>query len=299
MRPVFFLVFCLLVSISGCDTINGDPDLHARNSGVRTVADPQRIIATTPSTTEILFQLGLGDRIVGICQFSKFPEKETAKIAKIGGLLDRDDEAIIRLNPDIVIELEENRDSFKRLSSFGIEVFCVDHKSIASLIDSFEIIGRRFGPEYEKKGKQIRDQLVSDLAKIENESQKRNPKRVLISVDRERNTGKLLSVYASGKDDMYAEALRITGGINVAANSLISFPIVSPEEIIRWNPEVIIDLYTAPPIKADLGRDDWKSLGDGVDAVRNDKIYVFTQDYTTIPGPRFVKFIKELAEVLK
>ncbi|RMG67943.1 MAG: hypothetical protein D6710_10775, partial [Nitrospirae bacterium] len=85
---------------------------------------PERIISLAPSITEILFSLGLGDRVVGVTNFCDYP-KEALKRPKIGGMTNPSLEAIVRLRPDIVVlttdgnpgEIEE------RLKGLGIMTF--------------------------------------------------------------------------------------------------------------------------------------------------------------------------------
>ncbi len=285
-----FLIFLLLFVAVGCQQSPLDP---RRSSEI-----PQRVVATTPSSAEILFELGLGDRVVGVCSFCKYPP-EVEKIPKIGGLIDRDDEAILRLEPDLVIELEENVQSCEKLRSFGIDVLTVNHNTIDGVFDSYLTIGREFGPEILERAEKRRGELLDQLARIEEKSKRKKPVRVLICVDRERGTGQLLSLYIAGKNPFYQRTLEIAGGVNVAGNATLPVPVVSVEEILRMNPEVIIDLCTIPTASDTThGIADWNVLGDAVDAVRDKRIYVLTEDYMSIPGPRLVKYVEVLAKIL-
>jgi len=287
---IFHFSFFLLLAICGCQPQTNEPKA--------TTEIPGRIITTTPSSTEIVFELGLSERLVGVCRFTKYPP-QVESIPRIGGLLDRDDEAILRLEPDLVIELEENVQATEKLRAFGIEVLTVDHKTVEGVFDSFLSIGQRFGPEVLKRAEERRAELLEQLAQIERKSRQEKPVRVLICVDRERGTGQLLSLYIAGKNPFYQRVLEIAGGINVAENATLPFPVVSVEEILRMNPEVIIDLCTIPSASdTTQGIADWNILGDTVDAVRNRRVYVLTEDYTSIPGPRLVKYVEEIAEIL-
>ncbi len=292
--PFLWLV-CLfsLVGLSGCGQSRAPvSETTAPASGAK------RLIATTPSIAEAVFELGAGDRLVGVCRFCEYPE-EVEKIPKIGGLLDRDNEEIIRLQPDLVIELEENLDSCKTLRNFGIEVLTVNHKSIEGILDSFLLIGERLGGDAPAKAAALRERLIREMNAIREQTEKAKPVRTLISIDRERQTGKLLSVFVAGKNPFFEEIIRIAGGTNVAKDALSPFQLVSVEEILRFNPEVIIDICPKVSQNTDpTGKDDWKTLGDGVAAVRDDRIYSLSDDYASIPGPRFLLLIQRFAEIL-
>ncbi|MCL2306209.1 MAG: helical backbone metal receptor [Planctomycetaceae bacterium] len=268
------------------------------NEPKTTAEIPQRVIATTPSTAEILFDLGLDEHVVGVCRFCKYPP-QVENLPRIGGLLDRDDEAILRLEPDLVIELEENVQSCEKLRSFGIDVLTVNHKTVEGVLDSFLTIGQKFGPDVFQRAQERQAELRKQLAEIERKSRREKPVRVLICVDRERGTGQLLSLYIAGKNPFYQRTLEIAGGVNVAENATLPVPVVSVEEILRMNPEVIIDLCTIPSASdVTQGIADWNVLGDTVDAVRNGRIYVLTEDYTSIPGPRLILYVEKIAEIL-
>ena len=287
--PYFLLL--LLLAVCGCRSSLNEP---------KTATEiPQRVIATTPSIAEILFDLGLGDHVVGVCRFCKYPP-QVENIPKIGGLLDRDDEAILRLEPDLVIELEENVQSREKLRSFGIDVLTVNHGTVDGVFDSFLTIGEKFGPEVLQRAEKRRAELLEQLAEIEKKSRRDKPVRVLICIDRERGTGQLLSLYIAGKNPFYQRTLEIAGGVNVAENAMLPVPVVNVEEILRMNPEVIIDLCTIPSASdTTQGIADWNVLGDAVDAVRNRRIYVLTEDYTSIPGPRLVKYVEKITGILE
>ena len=286
--PYFFLL--ILLTICGCRPSLNEP---------KVIVDiPRRVVATTPSSTEILFDLGLGGTIVGVCRFCKYPP-QVEDIPKIGGLIDRDDEAILRLEPDLVIELEENAQSCEKLRTFGIDVLTVNHKTVEGVFDSYLSIGQKFGPEVLLRAEERQAELLEQLAEIERKSHREQPVRVLICLDRERGTGQLLSLYIAGKNPFYQRTLEIAGGINVAGNATLPVPVVSVEEILRMNPEVIIDLCTIPSASdTTQGIADWNILGDTVDAVRNRRIYVLTEDYTSIPGLRLILYVEKIAEIL-
>ena len=104
-------------------------------------AAPQRIVSLAPSLTETLFALGLGDRVVGVTRFCAYPP-EVLELPRVGGHLDPNFEAIVSLEPDLVVAIPSSRESGLRLESLGISVLEVDQKGK----DAMEKIPKPKGP---------------------------------------------------------------------------------------------------------------------------------------------------------
>lgn len=277
-------------------SVSGNASENDSGDDVNTNTTYRRIISLAPSITEILFKLGLGDKVVGVTDYCDFPPEAQAK-AKIGGYYDPNYEAIIALRPNIVIMLPEHQGPKQYLSRFGLKVLIVDHKSISGILSSITAIGNTCGVE------QNAASLVLDLQKrMERIKQKTNglthPK-VMVTVGRNMGSGSLRDIYISGRDGFYDEMITLSGGINAYTGS-VTFPVVSGEGIIRMNPEVIIDII---PDLEQKGWDktmiikEWKTIPQ-VDAVKNSRVYIFGEDYVATPGPRFILIMEQMARAI-
>ncbi len=260
------------------------------------VATYERIISLAPSITEVLFALGLGDRVVGVTRYCKFPPEAVAK-AKIGGYSDPNYEAIITLDPDLVIMLPEHRMAKQYLARFGLTVLVVNHDSISGILNSIITIGKTCGVE--QNARSLVHNLQTKMESIRRKTKGLYHPRVMISVGRGMGSGSLNDVYISGRDSFYNEMINLAGGTN-AYTGKVPIPVVTKESIIRMNPEVIIDMVP------DLNKKGWskamilkkwKSLSQ-VDAVKNNRVFVFGQDYVVIPGPRFILVLEEMAKAI-
>jgi iron complex transport system substrate-binding protein len=130
------------------------------------------------------------------------------------------------------------------------------------------------------------------------EAAKARPK-VLISVDRVLGGG-LRSVYAAGDDGYFTALLDIAGGRNACSGTGIAFPMLSPESVVELNPDVIVDLCVGAVDKGISKEDlaaDWSSLKT-VGAVKSGRVYVLTESFATVPGPRSIEFLEQLAAFL-
>lgn len=257
----------------------------------------RRIVSLAPSITEILFGLGLGERLVGVTRYCDFPAAALSK-PKVGGYYDPSLEAIVALDPDVVILMKQQDGAIAQLNNMDIPLLQVDHSGIDGILDSFTAIGTRCGKAAEAE--RIVRHVVERMDVIANATRSLPRPRVLISVGHNMGTQTLGSLYIAGQDGFFSTLVEAAGGAPVYTNTTIKFPMVTKEGVIELNPEVIIDLVAdledSPEARKSV-LDLWRSL-EGVQAVEDGRIHIFTEDYVTIPGPRFSLLLEKLASVL-
>ncbi len=257
----------------------------------------RRIVSMAPSITETLYALGLGDKVVGVTRFCKYPPGVEDK-KKIGGYYDPNFEAIVALKPDLIVMLEEHEQSLPGFQKLRLETLVVSHQTLDGIVESFRQIGRvcgrgaegrRLAREYQNRMERIRS-LTRDLPRP----------RVLMSLDRILSRGHLASIFVVGDDKYFDQIIEIAGGQNAYREVGVRYPVISTEGILRLNPDVIIDLVP-PSMAGQLDRQTilgaWKEL-EQLQAVNNGRVLVFDQGYTCVPGPRFIQLLEELARVL-
>jgi iron complex transport system substrate-binding protein len=260
----------------------------------------QRIVSMAPSITETLYELGLGPRLVGVSRDCKFPP-EVEKLKKsgdVGGYYDPNFEAILALKPELVIMLEEQAQSLPGLAKLNLQTLVVCHKTVEGIIESFRTIGRVCGKGPE--GRQMERAFRDRLARIQDRTRMFARPRVLFVLDRILDCGHLADVYIAGVDDYFDRIIELAGGQNAYQQRGVRYPVVSPEGILRLNPDVIVDLMPSDKLRK-IGRqtilDDWKDVG-AVAAVKNHRLLIFDQDYAMVPGPRFIRLVEHLARTL-
>ena len=255
---------------------------------------PRRIVSLSPGITEILYELGLGDRIAGVTDYCDYPDGVKGK-ARVGGYLDTNYEAIILLEPDLVIipavYSEEIKDVFKEA---GIEYITVDMLTVDGILVTIEEIGRKCGTE--KKADEVIRRIHADISGLRKKVKEGPPARFMIVVGR--NRGTFENLYIAGKNTFYGELLDIMGCENVYTESDISYPAISLEGVIRLNPDVVIEMLPdIPDEKKGEIIGEWAFLKD-VNAVKNGRVYVFNEDYVCIPGPRFTLILNNIVDIL-
>jgi iron complex transport system substrate-binding protein len=261
------------------------------------IEEPKRIVSMSPSVTEVLFALGLGEKVVGVTTFCTYPP-ETKDIRTVGGVADTNYEAIVELEPDVVIVRTENEGAAARLRRLGVSVLTVDHNSVDGILDSFMVIGKRCGAE-RRAAEQVAN-LRERMRQIRDRVQGLPRPKVLVSIGRTAGTGKITDLYVAGNDGFYSVLVEAAGGRIAFAEAASSFPTISAEGVIRENPDVIVDILfnlNELGMSAEEIEEDWKSLS-GVSAVRKGRVHLTGQDFMLIPGPRFILIAEELRRII-
>jgi len=251
---------------------------------------PRRIVSLAPSVTEVLFEAGVGPRVVGVTSYCRFP-REALALPKIGGYLTPSYEALVALQPDLVVTLAEHADVEPRIRALGIPILRVDHRSLEGIVRSVEQVGERCGVT--TPAKRAADALRETLASAKRVVVGTRP-RVLICFGRAEDFRRLTAA-APGTihDDLITQA----GGVNVLTSDTIAYPTLSAEGVMRLNPDVIIE-FSSGSADAKALRSQWSRL-DSVRAVRTNRVYVFTGEFLSVPGPRFVRFATTIAQAIR
>lgn len=254
-------------------------------------APARRIIALTPSLVETLFALGLGDRVVAVGDYTRWPEEAVRK-PHVGGLFNPNLERIVSLRPDLAVLLPSEKDLGAKLEPLGIDLLIVPDESLADVERSFHVIAERCGvPE---AGDRFAAQWRAGLSLPPLPGP---PLKVMISVGRP--TGKLGEIVVAGHGTYLDELLGRLSAVNVFADSPTLYPQISIEEIVARKPDVILELRADPqtPEQAAALVHDWQPLSE-VPAVRNGAVQVIAGTHVLIPGPRIPQFYREMREAL-
>jgi len=256
-----------------------------------------RIITMAPSLTETVYELGLGDNLVGVSSYSYFPAS-ALQVPRVGGLLDPNLEVILSSRPDIVILLREQADLGKRLSKLGLVVLSVHHGNISGILNSLTEIGDVCGVQERARVK--RQSLEERILRVQQRIANFSVPRVMMVVGVPEPGAGLGSIFVSGDDGFYHEMLERSGGQNAHSSRTVSIPMVSPESLMAINPEVIVHIATERQGEG-LTRQDLIEAWQGyfnIDAVSDNRIHLLSGSHVVVPGPRFIDTLEELASIL-
>jgi iron complex transport system substrate-binding protein len=269
---------------------------HALERACRVPAlppSPQRIVSLAPSVTETLYALGMGDSIVGVTQFCAYPPQARGK-PQIAGFGEVNYEAVLRLRPDLVVLPHDKERNKHELETLGLSVLTLDTRSMPGLMNTIAELGEATG--HSNEARTILAAVDNSLQAASTRAAETGKPRVLFSVMRSyQGLGSITEIHAVGKDGFYSELIQAAGGANVYTGEL-AFPRLSREAIIFLNPDVIIDCILASE-NLDAVRKDWQSLA-SLSAIKNNRLYFFTDEADTVPGPRFYHTLTKLSHAL-
>jgi ABC-type Fe3+-hydroxamate transport system substrate-binding protein len=260
------------------------PALHAGQSG------PQRIVSLAPSVTEVLFEAGLGPRVVGVTSYCRFP-REVLALPKVGGYLTPSYEALVALRPDLVVVLPEHADIEPRLAALNIPTLRVDHRNVEGIIQSIVTLGERCGAP--ANAARAADALRQTLARVREIAGTGSRPRVLVCFGRSEDFRRL---YAAAPGTVHDDLITRAGGRNALTSGAVSYPTLSAEGVMRLDPDVIVE-FAAGGRDADTLRRQWSALG-ALRAVKTGRVHVLTDDFLSVPGPRFVRLAETIARML-
>ena len=268
------------------------PACRGREGGSPTAPAPaRRIIALTPSLTETLFALGLGDRVVGVGDYTYWPDEAVRK-PHLGGLFNPNLERIVSLRPDLAILGPSERDLIAKLRPLNVDVLVVPNESLGDVERSFHTIARRCGVPA------AGDRLAADWrAGLAPQPLPGAPLKVILSVGRP--AGRLGEITVAGHGTFLDELLGRLGAVNAFADSPTLYPQIGVEEIVARKPDAILELRSDPqtPAQAAAIVHDWQALSE-VPAVRNQAVEVIAGSFVLLPGPRLPQLYREMRAAL-
>lgn len=250
--------------------------------------EPARIISAAPSNTEILFALGLGNKIVGVTEYCNYPPAALGK-EKIGGFSTVNIEKIISLKPDIVLASDKTgEENIRKLEKFGIPVVVFSPKDFEETLKNIELAGRVTGTE--EAGKRITDDMRKRIDTVRVNAKKLGHKPGVFFVV----SGEPLM--AAGPGTLINDLIEASGGRNIFADAETRYPMVSLESVLKRDPEIIItntrDKHTALNFEEVTGKKEWQNIN----AVKNGRMYVIDADIVARPGPRIVDALEQFGE---
>jgi cobalamin transport system substrate-binding protein len=251
---------------------------------------PQRIVSLAPSVTEVLFEAGLGSRVVGVTSYCRFP-REVLALPKVGGYLTPSYEALVALRPDLVVLLPEHADVEPRLAALRLPTLRLDHRSLQGIVRSIAAVGERCGAK--TSAEHAAEALRRHLARAQEITRHASRPRVLVCFGRSEDFRRL---YAAAPGTVHDDLITHAGGRNALTSDAVSYPTLSLEGLMRLDPDVIVEFEAGKPDAAALRRQ-WNVLS-SLRAVKTGRVYVFTDDFLSVPGPRFVRFTETIARAL-
>ena len=234
---------------------------------------PQRIVSLAPSITETLFALGLGDRVVGVTDWCDYPPEALEK-EKVGSFDTPDIEKIVALNPDLIlVAYGTTMDVINSLIGLGLTVFGIKTTDLDDLLNDIRTIGEITDKEVEAQA--LTSEMESRIQAVTDQTEELEERpRVFYIVWHD-------PLWTAGQGTFIHELIEKGGGVNICQN-ITGYAMISVEEVVARNPEVIITSEWSY---------DWamnETSLNSTDARQNGRIYQGDDDLVQRPGPRLV-----------
>jgi iron complex transport system substrate-binding protein len=244
----------------------------------------RRIVCLSPNDTELLYGLGMLDRVVGVSGFDSYPP-DVAKLAHVGGWQDPSLEKIVALHPDLIVtEADQGALVEDNLRKLGLPLLELPGKTIADIYAAATQLGQALGVEKQAAG--LIERTRAGLEAVRRRTAGLPRPTVAIVVDR--TPGTLRDMYAATGGTYLAEAVDIAGGKMALGAAPSGYTKLSQETLLTADPEIVLDLshnengrFAADP------REAWKALPQ-LRAVRNGRLYALSQDFVLHASQRIV-----------
>ena len=259
----------------------------------QTIEEASRIICAAPSVTEIVFSLGIGDRVVGVSDFSTFPP-EALTVAPIGGLINPNKEKITSLQPDLLIIQGQNESLARFCEEHGIRFLSIEINTLEDIWTAIHTIGLTLRAE--EKARALIQKIKDDLQDIKDRIQDRPLKKVFLTLGH--TPGDLTGLMTTGPGTFLHELVSVAGGENIFSDASGLYPQISKESLVKRQPEVILEAIPGgiPEDKLKLLKKDWSQLP-MLPAVKSGNIHFLVEDFLLIPGVRISRTVRRFAEI--
>jgi len=255
----------------------------------------KRIVSTAPSVTEILFALGLGDRVVGVTNFCNYPEAAQS-VAKIGGFSNPSLEAIVALEPDLVVGSWGNpMEMVDQIQRLHIRWIGIKIQSVEDVLTAILTIGKQTGKKEEAE--QLVEGFRKRIRRITERTEQLSPEqrpRVFWGGWNE-------PIYTAGPGSFINDLIEMAGGRNIAGDAKQPWPRYGLETIVAADPEVFLcghdpegyatDAEALSALRTCRG---WKDIT----AVKTGRVYLMRSDAFLRPGPRLVDALEQMAATI-
>lgn len=246
-----------------------------------------RIVVLDPAVVEMVYLLGGEDKLVGIAKLERskiWPEEKTEKVESVGTFINPSLEKIIALKPDLVIESFHSSDAIdKNLTSNNIEIIKIQANSIEDIFKNFQKVAKILGKE--KEAEKIiaeKKQKIEEIKKIDTAEKKGlfilapTPMRVF------------------GKGTLPNDIMEMLNIKNIAAGMEGMSPTLTPEYIIKENPDIILTFVKDPQeiVKANPQIKD-------ISAIKNNKFVVLETGQILRGSPRMIDYIADVYQKTK
>ena len=246
--------------------------------------EPVRIVSLAPANTEIVYALGLFDRLVGVTTYDDYPA-EVANLPKVGDFVTPNLEAIAATEPDIVLATTGvQADAIEQLEALGATVVAVDPQDLDGLLADIALVGDVLGAPDEAAA--LVEQMRSDIARIAETVSAEEPTPCFIEIAQD-------PLFTAGTGTLLDDLILTAGGRNVVTEP--GYVGYSLEQLVIDDPQVYLATLGSMSDPSALAE---RPGYDGLSAVKSGRVAVLEDNLVSRPGPRIIQGIEQIAAAL-
>ncbi len=280
-----FLIAAALLSVASCrtDPVQQKPEADDFGDPIIVKTAPVRVVSLNPATTDLIFALGAGNRLVGRTHWDVYPA-EAVKVPDLGSGIRPNVEAVLGARPDLVIlyASNDNRSAASAFRAAGVNTLSLKIDHIADFHRASRTIGRLLGDS--ARGARVSDSVEKTLQRVRAETSSLPKPTVFWHIW----DAPLITI---GRGSYMNELVEIAGGRNVYADMSETSPAVSIEDVIKRDPKFII---TGPEGSKKLSNDPrWAQVA----AIRAGRVLVVDTAIVGRPSVRLGEAAVALAKL--
>ena len=284
MQSRLLLIFSLLVSPLASSVIEVVDD---NGDSIKLANVAQRIISLSPNTTEILFHIGAGEKIVGADEYSNYPPAAN-DIVRVNNHAAANYELILSLKPDLVIAWQSGNGEqiISRIRELNIPVFVVETASLEDIPNLYRRLGQL--SEYAAQANTQAEKFSQRLNQLHKSFSSRQAIRVFYQIWNE-------PLMTLNGDHLVTDMIELCGGVNVFADAAALVPYVNIESVVAANPQIII---SGGKNKSDLLDSGYWRKWSGISAVKNKHLYAIPSDLLQRHSDRILEGTQLMCEYI-
>lgn len=243
----------------------------------------ERVISLAPSSTEIAYAAGLGDKMIAASDFSDYPE-EAKSLERVAAYNSVNIERVIALNPDLIVAWRSGSSlkTLHQLEELGFNLFYTDTDTLADIATRIEELGKYSDtPEVSDK---VANQFRDKLNHLRQKHQNKKPVRYFYQLSSS-------PIFTIAQSSWPSEVFELCGGVNVFKGAPSPYPQVGFEQVLAYAPEII---FTSAHAIQDTSQ--WMIWQDQVPAVAHNRIWSLNADWLNRPTPRSLFAVDEVCK---
>lgn len=247
-------------------------------------SEPQRIVSLAPANTEILYALGLGEKVVGVTSYDDYPA-EVADVAEVGDFAGPNIEAVAAADPDVVfVTTGVQGDIIAQLEGLGAVVIAIDPQSLEGVYEN--ILEVAVVTNRPAEGERLVTEMKTAVEEVVALVEETEPVTAFVEIAQN-------PLFTAGKGTLIDELISLAGGRNVVtAEGWVPY---SAEQVLKDDPAVYLATLGS---MSDPKQLEQRAGFEGLSAVGNERVIILDDNLVSRPGPRIVEGLRQIAEGL-